>query len=358
MKIGLGLYRHMLTEDNVRFARQAGATHIVAHLVDYFGDGPRIPDSISAGAGWGPTHRVGKPWTLEEIGSVKTLVENEGLTLHAIENLDPGHWYDVLLDGPRRDEQLEGVLDTIRMLGELGIPCLGYNFSLAGVWGHVRGPYARGAAESVGVDLEMLGQQPEIPLGQVWNMTFDPAAPAGSLGEVTADTVWARYESFLAAAVPVAERAGVRLCAHPDDPPAAQLRRTARVLTEPDAMQHLLDVVPSPSNGLDFCQGTVAEMPGHDIYATIARFARQDRIGYVHFRNVVGQSPRYHEVFLDEGDVDMLRAARTYADNGYDGVVIPDHTPHMTCAASWHAGMAFALGYMSATFRAVAEGPR
>jgi mannonate dehydratase len=123
-------------------------------------------------------------------------------------------------------------------------------------------------------------------------------------------------------------------------------------------MQHLLDVVPSPSNGLDFCQGTVAEMPGHDIYATIARFARQDRIGYVHFRNVVGQSPRYHEVFLDEGDVDMLRAARTYADNGYDGVVIPDHTPHMTCAASWHAGMAFALGYMSATFRAVAEGPR
>src|SRR6478609_3793034 len=78
MKIGLGLYRHMLTEDNVRFARQAGATHIVAHLVDYFDEGPRIPDSISARSGWGVTRRVGKPWTLDEIAGVKTLVEREG----------------------------------------------------------------------------------------------------------------------------------------------------------------------------------------------------------------------------------------------------------------------------------------
>jgi mannonate dehydratase len=37
MKLGLGLYRHMLTSDNFRFAKQAGATHIVAHLVDYYG---------------------------------------------------------------------------------------------------------------------------------------------------------------------------------------------------------------------------------------------------------------------------------------------------------------------------------
>ena len=40
MKLGLGLYRHMLTVENLRFARQAGATHIVAHLVDYFSAGP------------------------------------------------------------------------------------------------------------------------------------------------------------------------------------------------------------------------------------------------------------------------------------------------------------------------------
>ena len=49
-------------------------------------------------------------------------------------------------------------------------------------------------------------------------------------------------------------------------------------------------------------------MPDVDIYDAIARFASQDRIGYVHFRNVVGRAPNYHEVFLDEGDVDMFKA--------------------------------------------------
>ena len=49
-------------------------------------------------------------------------------------------------------------------------------------------------------------------------------------------------------------------------------------------------------------------MPGVDVYAAIARFARQDRIGYVHFRNVVGRVPSYREAFIDDGDVDMPRA--------------------------------------------------
>ena len=64
-----------------------------------------------------------------------------------------------------------------------------------------------------------------------------------------------------------------------------------------------------------------------------------------------GKVPKYHEVFLDEGDVDMVRAMRIYRKNGYDGVMIPDHTPQMKCAASWHAGMAYALGYMRAIIR-------
>ena len=44
----------------------------------------------------------------------------------------------------------------------------------------------------------------------------------------------------------------------------------------------------------------------------------------------------------------MIKALRIYHRNGYDGVMIPDHTPQMTCAGPWHAGMAYALGYMSA----------
>jgi mannonate dehydratase len=215
VKLGLGLYRHMLTVENLRFARQAGATHIVAHLVDYFSAGPRIPSSVSRSSGWGPTDRCGKRWTLEEIQRIKSTVEAEGLTLHAIENLDPGHWHDVLLDGPRRGEQLEQVLESIRLLGRAEIPCLGYNFSLAGVWGHVTGPFARGGAESIGFNAEEIGPQPEIPVGQVWNMDFDETAGGETIGVVDADTVWSRFQAFLTAAVPVAESAGVRLCAHP-----------------------------------------------------------------------------------------------------------------------------------------------
>lgn len=354
MKVGLGLYRHMLTEDSLAFAKQAGATHIVAHLVDYFSGGPRIPESTGRASGWGPTHRVGKPWTLQEVGEIQALVEKQGLILHAVENFDPGHWYDVLLAGPKRDEQIEGLQENLRILGELGIPRMGYNFSLAGVWGHRQGPFARGGAESISFDADSLGEQPEIPCGQVWNMDYDQPSDT-TIGEVTAEELWSRIEYFLRAVVPVAEQVDVRLCAHPDDPPLPVLRNTARVLTSEAGLRRFTELVPSTHNTLEFCQGTISEMPDLDIYEVIAHFAGQDKIGYVHFRNVVGRVPSYHEVFLDEGYVDMFRALRTYRDHGFDGVLIPDHTPQMTCDASWHAGMAYALGYMKAALRAVEE---
>jgi len=49
----------------------------------------------------------------------------------------------------------------------------------------------------------------------------------------------------------------------------------------------------------------------------------------------------------------MLRIVRILHRNGYQGVLIPDHAPQMTCSAPWHAGMAFALGYMRAALQAV-----
>jgi mannonate dehydratase len=96
-------------------------------------------------------------------------------------------------------------------------------------------------------------------------------------------------------------------------------------------------------------------MPEGDVYAAVDRYARAGRIGYVHFRNVRGKVPLYQEVFVDEGDLDMLRIVRILRDARYDGVLIPDHTPEMTCAAPWHAGMAFALGYMRACLQSVGD---
>jgi mannonate dehydratase len=356
MKLGLGLYRHMLTPDNFRFARQAGATHIVAHWVDYFREGPRIPAAESDGSGWGLAQNQGKLWTVEELTDLRKAIEAEGLSLVAIENLDPSHWYDVLLDGPQKTEQLEGIKTIVRNLGRAGIPILGYNFSIAGVWGHVVGPFARGGAESVGFSAAAGPRETPIPSGQVWNKTYDPDASTGTIPPVTTEQLWSRLGEFLHEVVPVAEEAGVRLAAHPDDPPLPTLRGHARLVNRPELYQKLLDLHPSRANALEFCQGTLAEMRGEiDVYEAIDRYSAQGAIAYVHFRNVKGKVPEYHEVFVDEGDVDMIRALRLYHRNGYDGVLIPDHTPQMTCAAPWHAGMAYALGWMRAAIRLIAE---
>jgi mannonate dehydratase len=335
----------MLTADNFRFARQAGATHIVAHWVDYFHGTVKIPESDGE-HNWGVTDNRDRLWTYEELRDLKAAVNAEGLELAAIENLDPSHWHDVLLDGPLKAQQLENVKTIVRRMGQAGIPVLGYNFSIAGVWGHVQGPYARGGAESVGFLGPDGPRETPVPNGQVWNMTYDPDAPPGNIGTVTSEQLWQRLNDFLQAVVPVAEEAGVRLAAHPDDPPMPTIRGTARLVYQPHLYQKLLDLYPSRANALEFCQGTIAEMSEGDVYEAIDRYSRQGAIAYVHFRNVQGRVPRYHEVFLDEGDIDMVRAMKIYRQNGYDGVMIPDHTPQMNCAASWHAGMAYALGYL------------
>src|SRR5512146_1170760 len=121
MHLGLGLYRHMLTRENFQFARQAGATHIVAHLVDYHrGGGHRGRDDQPTGTdqGWGLAGDPDRLWTLEELHALRREGETAGLKLEAIENLDPAHWHDVLLDGPKRAAQIENVKTIVRRLGQ------------------------------------------------------------------------------------------------------------------------------------------------------------------------------------------------------------------------------------------------
>jgi mannonate dehydratase len=332
MKLGLGLYDGMVTADNLRFAKQLSATHIVAHL-------PSAKTFPSTKEGY---------WSYEDLDRLASFVAQNGLKLEAIENFAPNLWDQILLDGPRRDEQMEKLKITIRNMGKAGISVMGYYFSIAGVWGRVRGPFARGEAESVGYIEDQAPEQTPIPHGEVWGIQFYENAPQGNIGTVSREEMWQRLAYFLENLVPVAEEAGVRLAAHPDDPPLTELRGTGRLITHPDYYQRLLDIVPSHANGLEFCQGTITEMPDVDPIDAIRRYAPTGKICYVHFRNVVGKAPNYREVFIDEGDADMIEALRAYRAGGFDGVMIPDHTPSTTCDAPWHAGMAFALGYMRA----------
>ena len=349
MKLGLGLYRHMLSPEYYEFAQQAGCTHVVIHLVDYFRDGSANPRNNqptgSKYAPWGMAGGPGKLWTVDEMRSIRLEIEAAGLSLAAIENLDPGIWHDVLLDGPRRAEQIEDVKTTVRRMGEAGIHVLGYNFSIAGVCGRVSGPFGRGRAITVGMDGP--ADDEPIPRGMVWNMVYDEEAAPGFLPSITHDELWRRLFNFLAEVLPVAEQAGVRLALHPDDPPMPTMRRQPRLIYQPYMYQRVLDAFASDSNSLELCVGTLAEMSEGNVYDAVRQYSSQGKIAYVHLRNVWGKVPNYSETFIDEGDIDMVRILSILQQNNFEGVIIPDHTPQMSCSAPWHAGMAHTLGFVA-----------
>ena len=358
MKLGLGLYGHMLTPDNFAFAKQAGATHIVAHLVDYFrGSGHVGPDDQPTGTdwGWGLAGDPDQLWTVEQLKTLRLNVEASGLTLEAIENFDPAHWYDVLLDGPQRPLHIENVKTIIRRLGEAGIPIMGYNFSIAGVAGRTKGTYARGDAPSVGMEGPY---DTPMPKGMVWNMVVDPGAlkrPPIAEPAATHEQLWSRLQRFLDEVLPVAEKAGVRLALHPDDPPMPTIRGQPRLVYQPRMYQRVIDMNPSPANALEFCVGSLAEMTEGNIYDVVDHYSSQHRIGYLHLRNVRDKVPHYKETFIDDGEIDVLRVLAILRRNGFEGVIIPDHAPQMSCAAPWHAGMAFALGYLRAGMQSLSS---
>lgn len=346
MKLGLGLYNHMLNKTHFDFAKQCGCSHLVIHLVDYFNKGnheKKNDQPIGDGAGWGIAGKSKKLWEVEELLRLKKEINNAGLEWEAIENFDPADWYDILLDGPQKKNQLEGIKQLIRNVGKAGIPVIGYNFSLAGVCSRITGTYARGGAVSVGMD--GVDERP-IPNGMVWNMVYNQDAPEGFVKNISHDELWQRLAYFLNEIIPVAEEAGVILAAHPDDPPMPAVRNTPRLVYQPGMYRKLLDIKKSKSNALEFCLGSIAEMTEGDVYEATEQYA--ENIAYIHFRNVRGKVPFYKEVFIDEGDIDMVRILKTLKAKKFKGVLIPDHTPQMSCEGPWYAGMAYALGYMKA----------
>jgi mannonate dehydratase len=133
------------------------------------------------------------------------------------------------------------------------------------------------------------------------------------------------------------------------------VRTQPRLVWQPSLYQKLIDLKPSPRNALEFCVGTLAEMTDGNIYDAVETYSRQHKLGYVHLRNVRGKVPTYKETFIDDGDVDIVRVLRILKMNNYHGVLIPDHAPQMSCAAPWHAGMAYALGFMRGALKIIED---
>ena len=321
MKLTLGLRE--MADETLQFAQQFGVTHLKVNAADFMDEerrGPIRKDALAAA-----------------IERLKTFDLRIGVLLLPQE---PGsqHW-NIRLGRPERDAEIEDVQRSLATAGAAGIGVVEYVFNLAATYGYSgRGnTWGRGGAQVTHFDYELAKDDPAP----------DPSQ------EVGADEMWDRITYFLERVVPAAEAAEVRLACHPNDPPAPRLRGEDRVLGSFEGMKRLIEIVPSESNGLNFCQGTFAEM-GIDVVEAIRYFGSRDRINHIHFRNVRGAVPVYDEVFIDDGDTDMVAAMRAYKEVGYSGTIMPDHTPRVIGDTPFgHRGRAFALGYIRALMQAL-----
>ena len=284
MRVGLTLSGDNLSEDGARFASQLGVTDVVIHFNDYSA-GPDGKPYLREGA-VGPILRDCQnvvPWDYQRMADTVAMLARYGLRVAALENFSPAFWSDILLDGPNRLPQMEGLKRLVRDAGKAGIPVIGYNFSIAGVWGWKKRPVARGGATTVVLDLTDEELSSPMPDGMIWNMRYRDAVPGAAPVTVEEDELWERFTWYLQELVPVAEEAGVRLAAHPDDPPVDRLRGTARLVNRPEKYDRLLGIVNSPANALEFCIGSLQEMPGCDIYSTVRHYARKKGLGLCAF---------------------------------------------------------------------------
>jgi mannonate dehydratase len=259
--------------------------------------------------------------------------EKHGLRLW---NIAQHGWDSLTLGLPDRDEKISAWCTMLRNLGEAGIPTLGYNFKPVG---NFRTPatIGRGGAKYSTFDYAIWAQNP----------------PHHPKKVITEEALFANLVYFLERVLPVAEECGVRMALHPDDPPIPEpMGGAARIVSTLDQYQRIFDAVPCASNAMLFCQGCVTEM-GENIPAAIRRIGEQNKIVYVHFRNVRGTPRSFQEVFVDEGDVDMVEAMRAYRDIGFQGPFMMDHTPQLGPDNTFWAGHAYANGYIRALIQAV-----
>ena len=311
MKLALSAIREV-TAERMTFAKQFGVKQICVSNPDLPGEGY---------------------WDHKDLVLLRKSVEDWGLNLATIQHTLPEWWDKMRFGLPGRDEQIENVQKTIRNLGAAGIRILGYGN--IGVWRTSRSTRNRGGAQVTSFDAELARDA--------------PIAPGG---EISDEEMWDNYTYYLKAILPVAEEAGVKLALHPDDPPYSPLAGQARILRSFEAMKRAMDMLPSESHGLRFCQGTFAEM-GEDVIEVIRYFGSRNKILYVHFRDVVGGPECFSETFHDNGKTDMLAAMMAYKEVGFDGPIMPDHVPHTVDDTRWgHRARSYAIGYMRALMQA------
>ncbi|MBN9303798.1 MAG: hypothetical protein BGO82_15605 [Devosia sp. 67-54] len=339
IRVAVGQF-HDLTDERLRFAAQIGATGLQMN-------NPSLPGDAR--------------WEEKDVRALVEKVESYGLKFEAIENVPTHFYHKVMLGLDGRDEQIENYQATIRAVARAGVPVLGYHFMPNSVWTTDRAAETRGGAvarqfdmavvEANAGNLELLRSYMPTTLGRASSMPlFGKDGPV-----ISEEQMWANYEYFIKAVLPVAEQEGIRLALHPDDPPVPMLGGVARLFYRPWGFKHAHELAGgSPAWALDLCLGCCSEMTGGKANVTemIEYFAPKGAIAYIHFRDVRGTVPNFTECFIGDGNYDPAEVMVLLARNGFDGFLLDDHVPKMDNDSDWnHRGRAHAIGYMQGLIR-------
>lgn len=283
------------------------------------------------------------PWTEAGLKAKMDRLATHGLTLF---NQMFSGFPNAIYNRPGRDEDIENVIQSIRVAGKLGLPVMEYNFYAHRI---IEGYYdapGRGGAAYTAFDYERVIDLPPLP----------------EEGAHTMDEMWANVTYFLKAVVPVAEEAGVRLALHPNDPPAPISRGSEQIMGSIEGWKKLADIVPSPHNGITFDCGVTRELGG-DPVEVCRYFGERDQINHMHYRNVITDIPgqKYTEVYLDEGEVDMFAVMQELVRQKYPRLIYPEHPPLIDAdrdtafngvLSGRYAGFAYTTGYARAMLQA------
>jgi mannonate dehydratase len=327
MRVAVGQFRELSLED-ITFASQLGASGITLNHPDFQSDSWRRLLGRH-GAYRSSNAPAIDCWEYMDLLRLRTMVEDQGLNLEAIENV-PGHYMDKIhMGAPGRDEQIEAYCRTIRNMGRAGIHTLGYTFNITRVWRTSQYARTRGGAYTSAFDYDRLSPTPDDAL------------------RLDHDQVWDNYRYFIEAVLPVAEESGVRLALHPDDPPCEEMGGIGRIMVGKENLKKVFEMGDSEYHGLDMCMGTCAERSVEEMYEILDYFSALGKVFYAHVRNIQINGNRFNECFIDDGDIDIPRALRILKNNGFDSFIIDDHVPQIVDDTPWgHRARAHALGYL------------
>ena len=281
---------------------------------------------------------IAPPWDRDALAATVKRLAAEGLRVVALEG-DQFDMSRIKLGLPGRDEDLDLYRRMLGNMAELDIGMLCYNF-MAGIgWHRGSEQYGRGGARCTSFRLAEF-----------------PATLPGAT--IEAERLWENYEYFIQAVLPEAERLNLRMGLHPDDPPLPSLGGFARIFNSVEGFERAYSMYPCRANAITFCQANFKLM-GADLATTVRLL--ENRIAYVHVRDVRGTAENFVELFHDESTTDQLSLFRLYHELGLNVPFRCDHVPTMEGEGKEDGfvpgygilGRLFADGYLKGILHAV-----